>query len=235
MVVGRLYGHQFYRNNGYQSLCVYACFTRLASFEKPTSFENAHRPTKNRSLDNYCTAIYFMWVFGLQSGLSMSTDILGKQFLSSPFSFQDLTAVSTVMIIPIALGMQMNLSRRLHFAIFFILVIGAVSIVANIVRFTGILPIAGPQLGIGGSVDAVRTVMFWSHIEFACAFIAACLPSYRALWLKKKEEKSASGSRDYSNSKSTRSKASDEEDTIALAVRPSSGSLTPERSPSDTY
>lgn len=136
------------------------------------------------------------------------------------------------MIIPIALGMQMNLSRRLHFAISFVLIIGSVSIAANIVRFTGILPIAGPQLGIGGSEDAVRTVMFWSHIEFACAFIAACLPSYRALWVKKKNARSASGSRDYSGSRSTKSKVCDEEETIALAVRPSSGSPVPERSSS---
>lgn len=138
------------------------------------------------------------------------------------------------MIIPIALGMQMNLSRRLHFAIFFVLAIGSVSIVANVVRFTGILPIAGPHLKVGGSSDAVRTVMFWSHIEFACAFIAACLPSYRALWLEQKDSKAASGSRDYSNnsnhSKSTRSKVVDEEDTIALAVRPSSSQLASGRS-----
>lgn len=136
------------------------------------------------------------------------------------------------MIIPIALGMQMNLSRRLRFAIFFVLIIGAVSIAANVVRFTGILPAAGPQRRVGGLTDAVRTLMFWSHIEFACAFIAACLPSYRALWVQKKDARSVSGSRDYSTSKSTKSRVCDEEDTITLAVRSSSSPLTPERSPS---
>lgn len=134
------------------------------------------------------------------------------------------------MAIPIALGMQMNLSRRLHFAIVFVLTIGGVSIAASIVRFTGILPIAGPQLGIGGSQDAVRTVMFWSHIEFACAFVAACLPSYRALWLKKKDAKSSSALREYSGQRSTRSKAVHEEDTIALASRHSHSPVISERS-----
>ncbi|KAL0632464.1 hypothetical protein Q9L58_008648 [Maublancomyces gigas] len=211
MVVGRLHDHKFCRNNGYQSLCVYARFAKLASYKKPTSFDNAQGPTKNRSPQNYCTAIYYMWVFGLHSGLSMATDIL-------------------VMAIPIALGMQMNLSRRLHFAIVFVLTIGGVSIAASIVRFTGILPIAGPQLGIGGSQDAIRTVMFWSHIEFACAFVAACLPSYRALWLKKQDAKSSSASREYSGQRSTRSKAIHEEDTIALASRHSHSPVISERS-----
>lgn len=78
MVVGRLHDPKFCRNNGYQSLCVYARFAKLASYKKPTSFDNAQGPTKNRSPQNYCTAIYYMWVFGLHSGLSMATDILGK-------------------------------------------------------------------------------------------------------------------------------------------------------------
>lgn len=86
------------------------------------------------------------------------------------------------MVYPVAVLKQLNLPRKVHNLAIFVIGIGFVSVIAGVIRFIGIWPASGSRNGSSQTQDAVRSVIFWSHIEFIMAFVAACLPSYRVLY-----------------------------------------------------
>ncbi|KAI5781955.1 hypothetical protein EDC01DRAFT_235263 [Geopyxis carbonaria] len=156
---------------------------------------------------NYCSTISKPWAFWLLTALSLATDLL-------------------VLMIPLLLVFQLKLSSRRNLAALVVIFIGAISIVSNIVRMVKVLPGTGSGLDFNNSQQVLRTVAVWSHVEWFFAFVAVCLPSYRALWHRwtsGKQSRQNSSGRSYQISSrgvghsGVMSLGSEDRDTVALA------------------
>jgi len=154
--------------------------------------------SRNWSLGpDYCTPAQYTWIFGVMTSLSISTDLL-------------------VLGIPIALLLKIRLSNKYNFAIGFVLCLGLVSVVSGLVR----VGITAPKDGNETVDPAVAEsnlvkIMFWSEIEVFFGFLAACLPSYVALFRRRKADTTqATSEPTFGKTSQGNSKATD--DTIAL-------------------
>jgi len=122
---------------------------------------------RNWSLtESHCGPGGLLWTNVVSFYLFISTDLL-------------------VMSVPLSFLFQMDLSRRYWSAIAMIVVVGALSVTATVVRFSSVMQILGALEEPGTASKAFLTSTFWGTIELSAGMLAASLPGYRT-YVKRK-------------------------------------------------
>jgi hypothetical protein len=86
-----------------------------------------------------------------------------------------------LMVIPLALLRSLMLGKREYLAIAFVVFLGSVCIVSAAVRFVGYYSIMITKNMMTISVDGL---ILWSNVDIAVSLIAVCLPAFRVLLRK---------------------------------------------------
>ncbi|KAL7274280.1 hypothetical protein RUND412_002826 [Rhizina undulata] len=164
-------------------------------------FELSLHLSKKIKIALWVTAIYcafsFVTVLFLHIFMCMPVsrnwtflDNFCSSYMSPPFFITflvvSLTSDLMLVIIPSVIIRSLHLQTRERYAFLFVVVVGSISIVSSIMRFTVIyVGTAGLEFGKGSG----DTIAIWGMIEMSSAFIACCLPSMRAFIRRDTPEK----------------------------------------------
>ncbi|KAL7270631.1 hypothetical protein RUND412_006660 [Rhizina undulata] len=124
----------------------------------------------------YCWPLERNWATGDAKCIPVLTTI-GMRLQSWTNMGSDLLLIT----IPLLTILPMSLGRRERYALIMIFSIGALSLVATIIRYVQVKEIVKYAVD---SVDAMRGVLVWTTVEKLLAFVAFCLPSLRVLFSK---------------------------------------------------
>lgn len=204
----------------------------------------------------YASSVYvvaaFIAVIGLQLGYCRPIDSnwADPAHVCSPLqtvvgiSIQAWTSILgdiLVFIISLMTVLNLQLKGRESYAIIIVFVIGSMSIVASVIRFTQTEKSAAHHTT---SIEVTHAVIAWGTIELLFSYTAFCLPCLRVLFTQAQQQRSTAasashGTKSWVSSRSQKKRIPDIEDSVLvtkdLVVNSTSSRPSLEETEMDTW